>query len=321
MNKLSNETKTSMGQRIVTAIILIAICLPCLLIGHWFFAILVFVASFFACHEFINAPKNKAYNLLLHVFVHLLTYSFIFWILVKNNLNQSQWNLNLWSFSNGFETLNASVIGIAFAFVVLFSMTLNHEKFNVSDATYLCTMMVFIGLAIQSILFLRYHPGLSYPKESFFDLRNSLLLIYVVLGTCLCDAGAYFAGVLFGKHKMNERISPKKTWEGFVGGVVVSALLSFTFAFVMAKINYPLLPILDINHVYNIVIISLIIPLTSNIGDFIFSSIKRNYGIKDFGTVLKGHGGVLDRLDSVLVTSLIVVIVIIFMEHGWSFLA
>ena len=120
---------------------------------------------------------------------------------------------------------------------------------------------------------------------------------------------------------MNERISPKKTWEGFAGGVVVSALLSFTFAFVMAKINYPLLPILDINHVYNIVIISLIIPLTSNIGDFIFSSIKRNYGIKDFGTVLKGHGGVLDRLDSILVTSLIVAIVIIFMEHGWSFLA
>ena len=67
MNKLSNETKTSMGQRIVTAIILIAICLPCLLIGHWFFAILVFVASFFACHEFINAPKNKAYNLFLHL--------------------------------------------------------------------------------------------------------------------------------------------------------------------------------------------------------------------------------------------------------------
>ena len=78
--------------------------------------------------------------------------------------------------------------------------------------------------------------------------------------------------------------------------------------------------IFDYEHWYNILIVSLIMPLTANLGDFIFSSIKRNYQVKDFGTLLKGHGGVLDRIDSLLVTSLVVTIIVIFMGHGWSFL-
>ena len=321
MNKLNNDTKKSMGERIITALILVLICAPCLFLGSWFFAALALVASFFACHEFINAPKNKSYNLLLHIFIHILTYSFIFWVFLKNNLNAYGWSIGEWSFAQGFNKLDISVIGIAFAFIVLFFLTLNHEKFNISDATYLCTMMLFIGLAIQSILFLRYYPSYKYENETLFDLKNSTLLIYVVLGTFLSDAGAYFCGLLFGRNKMNTRISPKKTWEGFFGGMLVSAVLSFLFAFILAKTGYPLLPFLDIDHFYYIIILSIIMPVTANVGDFIFSSIKRNYNIKDFGTILKGHGGVLDRIDSLLVTSLIVTIVIIFMGNEWSFLA
>jgi len=321
MNKLSNDTKKSMTDRIVTALILVIVCVPCLLLGHWFFAVLIFVAAFFATHEFINAPKNKSYSLFLHIFIHIVTYSFIFWILIKNNLATYGWDMAKWTFNSSFSNISVSVIGIAVAFLVLFFLTLNTRGFNISDATYLCTMMVFIGLAVQSILFLRFHPAWSFGIETeFFDYRNSTLLIYVILGTFLSDAGAYFFGILFGKHKMNEKISPKKTWEGFIGGVVVSTVLSFVFAFVLAKTGNPILEILNIEHWYNILILSLVMPLTANVGDFIFSSIKRNYGIKDFGTLLKGHGGILDRIDSLLVTSLVVAIIIIFMEHGWNFL-
>lgn len=321
MNKLSNDTKKSMWQRIVTSIVLVVICAPCILFGNWFFASLSLIISFLACHEFINAPKNKAYNLFLHIFVHIMTYSFIYWSLIKTNLNVYGWDIANWSFTVGFSKIDVSIIAIAVSFLVLFFLTLNHEKFNVSDATYLCTMMVFIGLAIQSMLFLRFVPGMKYGDGGIFDIRNSLLLIYVILGTFLSDIGAYFFGLLFGRNKMNTRISPKKTWEGFVGGVITSALLSFLFAFILAKHKYPLLPILDSEHFYNIIILSLIMPLTANLGDFIFSSIKRNYGIKDYGTILKGHGGVLDRVDSLLVTSLVVTIFIIFMGNDWSFLA
>lgn len=321
MNKLSEDTKKSMGERIITAVVLIVIGAPCVLFGNWFFASLSLVASFFACHEFINAPKNKSYNLFLHIFMHILTYSFIYWIFIKNNLNAYGWKIENWSFAQGFSTVNMSIIGIAVGFLTLFFMTLNQEKFNVSDATYLCTMMVFIGLSIQSVLFLRFFPSYKYSNETLLDIKNSTLLIYVILGTFLSDAGAYFFGILFGRNKMNARISPKKTWEGFVGGVFTSAVLSFLFAFILAKNGYPMLPFLDVDHFYYIIILSLVMPLTANLGDFIFSSIKRNYGIKDFGTILKGHGGVLDRIDSLLVTSLIVAIIIIFMGNEWSLLA
>ena len=323
MNKLSTDAKKSMNDRIVTALILVLVCAPCLFIGGWFFAILVFAATFFACHEFINATKNKSYSLFLHVFVHVVTYSFIFWTLIKNNLIDFGWEIEHWSFVNAFnanKSINVSVIGIAVGFLVLFFLTLNHEKFNVSDATYLCTMMVFMGLAIQSFLYLRFRPACG-VEPGFFDVENSTLLVYVILGTFLSDAGAYFFGILFGKNKMNERISPKKTWEGFVGGVITSTVLSFLFAFLLAYYKHPILKdIFDYEHWYNILIVSLIMPLTANLGDFIFSSIKRNYQVKDFGTLLKGHGGVLDRIDSLLVTSLVVTIIIIFMGHRLSFL-
>ncbi|MCH5171240.1 MAG: phosphatidate cytidylyltransferase [Erysipelotrichales bacterium] len=323
MNKLSDDSKKSMVQRIITSVVLLVLCVPCLLFGNWFFASLSFVASFFACHEFINAPKNKSYNIFLHVFIHIMTYSFIYWVFIKTNLNTYGWDITQWSFATGFSTLNISIIGIAVGFLTLFFMTLNHNKFNISDATYLCTMMVFIGISIQSALFLRFYPAhLHGMNHGVLDISNSTLFIYVVIGSFLSDIGAYFFGILFGRNKMNARISPKKTWEGFIGGVLVSAIISFAFAFILAKADKPLLKgILDVEHFYNIIILSLAMPITANLGDFIFSSIKRNYGIKDFGTILKGHGGVLDRLDSLFVTSLIVSIIIIFMGNNWSLLA
>lgn len=321
MNKLSKDTKKSMMDRIVTSLILVLVCVPCLLFGNWFFIALVFVVAFFACHEFINAPKNKSYSLLLHTFLYVLTLSFIYWVFIKNNLSLNGWNMGNWGFNTSFSTLSVSVIGIAVGFLCLFSLTLNRSGFNISDATYLCTMSIFIGLAIQSFMFLRFHPSYAFARStSFFDIENATLFIFVVIGTFLSDIGAYFCGVLFGRHKMNEKISPKKTWEGFVGGVMLSASLSFVFAFLLAKNNIPILPIFDIDHWYNILIVSIIMPFTANIGDFIFSSIKRNYNIKDFGTLLKGHGGILDRIDSLLVTSLVTSILIVFMEHGWDFL-
>ena len=116
--------------------------------------------------------------------------------------------------------------------------------------------------------------------------------------------GAYFTGMLFGKHKMNERISPKKTWEGFFGGVILTSIFLCAWAFILAAIdngNHAILKgLLDLEHWYHIIILSTLIPLVSVLGDLVFSSIKRYYGIKDFSNVLPGHGGILDRMDSIV---------------------
>jgi phosphatidate cytidylyltransferase len=140
------------------------------------------------------------------------------------------------------------------------------------------------------------------------------LFIYVVLGVIFNDMGAYFIGMLFGKHKMNERISPKKTWEGFIGGVVISIIVSTVFALICALVEKPILPVFDVEHLYYVIIVSILIPLISDVGDFVFSSVKRTFGVKDFSNLLPGHGGVLDRIDSLIFASALVSCLIIFIN-------
>ena len=147
-------------------------------------------------------------------------------------------------------------------------------------------------------------------------MASCCLFFYMIIGSFGSDIGAYLIGILFGKHKMNPRISPNKTWEGFFGGVAMSFVLSFAFAMILSACNVPILKgILDYEHWYWILLISIAMPIVSVIGDFIFSTIKRYYGIKDFSKVLPGHGGILDRIDSVLVTSLLVTILVITINY------
>ena len=113
---------------------------------------------------------------------------------------------------------------------------------------------------------------------------------------------------------MNERISPKKTWEGFIGGVVFSIIVSTVFALICALAGKPILPIFDVSRLYFVIVISILIPLISDVGDFVFSSVKRTFGVKDFSNLLPGHGGILDRIDSLIFASALVSCLIIFIN-------
>lgn len=338
-NKLSEDTKKSMLTRTITAIVLALLAVPAIIFGRWCFLIFVIVALAIIIHEFVNAPKNKKYGLFIHGFMYLMTFSFVFWVMVKNNLvnvKSVDWIKN-WSFDQGFWTsietengtitsagIRVSTIGVVLSAFVLFLMSILYKTFDINDVTYLFSMSVLIGISIQAVLFLRYFPLKAFEDFNgayFYNkYTTSLLLFYVIIGTFVTDAGAYFIGVLFGKTKMNERISPKKTWEGFVGGVVLSFIISFSFALVCDSLGTPILPFLTKNEWYWILVISLLMPFIANLGDFIFSALKRHFNIKDYGTLLKGHGGVLDRVDSLLCVSLVVAIFIIFLNNGWDFL-
>ena len=150
----------------------------------------------------------------------------------------------------------------------------------------------------------------------FLRLGSWPLLISVFMIVWLADACAYFAGRLFGKNRMAPAISPKKTWEGFIGGVVFSCLLTFGIAMLLTYYNCPLFNKISLDKWYLILIISLVIPFVGTLGDLFFSSVKRHFNIKDFGVLLKSHGGVLDRMDSILfaciVGTLIVALINIF---------
>ena len=127
----------------------------------------------------------------------------------------------------------------------------------------------------------------DYP-ESHFD--PTLILIMFIL-TWTFDTFAYLFGIPFGKHKIMPSISPKKSWEGFAGG--------FVFTLFAAFITYQILDQLDLK---KLIIISIVLPFTATIGDFIESYYKRKAGVKDSGNFIPGHGGMLDRMDAFLIT-------------------
>jgi phosphatidate cytidylyltransferase len=116
----------------------------------------------------------------------------------------------------------------------------------------------------------------------------------------MSDIGGYFAGVNFGKHKLLERISPKKSWEGVAGGFVLCIISSIILSNFVTKLDLT-----------EWIILGIIICISSVIGDLIESMIKRTANVKDSGTILPGHGGILDRFDSALLVIPIVYIYII----------
>lgn len=126
--------------------------------------------------------------------------------------------------------------------------------------------------------------------------NGEYMILFPFLAAWMTDTGAYFIGSFFGRHKLCEKISPKKTVEGAVGGIVTCAISLFVFAKIMEvnfamQVNYPIL-----------LIGALVLSVLSQIGDLSFSIIKREYNIKDYGNLMPGHGGVLDRFDSTVFT-------------------
>ena len=125
---------------------------------------------------------------------------------------------------------------------------------------------------------------------------NKFILGYIVINAMVTDVFALFAGKLFGKHKLNERISPKKTIEGSIGGWLCGGVISFIYIYCLGFCGMePSIFIIG----------SIILPLVGEVGDLTFSLIKRYYGVKDYSNLIPGHGGLLDRIDSTLFTLLI----------------
>ena len=127
----------------------------------------------------------------------------------------------------------------------------------------------------------------DYPNSPFDP--SHILFMFVLTWTF--DTFAYLFGVRFGKTKIMPSVSPKKSWEGFVGG--------FIFTIISAYLTVSYFPSIELNHA---IVISLFLPFTATLGDFIESHYKRQAGVKDSGNFIPGHGGMLDRMDAFMIT-------------------
>lgn len=148
--------------------------------------------------------------------------------------------------------------------------------------------------SVMGILSFQLIMGVCWLSMQLF-MNQPQYLWTLCFATYGSDTGAYFSGRFFGKHKLIERISPKKTWEGFFGGWLLGFVLSFGVSMLYSSSLNPWLNLA----------VCVLAPVFAELGDLCFSSFKRAYGIKDFSSILPGHGGVLDRVDSLLANILL----------------
>ncbi len=178
---------------------------------------------------------------------------------------------------------------MGFMILLMFIYVFSYPKYKADQV-----MAVFFGVFYVAVM-------LSYVYQIRM-LENGLYLAFLVFFCSWgCDTCAYCVGMLIGKHKMSPKLSPKKSIEGAVGGVLGSALLTALYCFIFRG---PMA--LTGAEIGILALIAAIAGLISMVGDLTASAIKRNYDIKDYGHLIPGHGGILDRFDSMIITAPII---------------
>lgn len=256
-----------MKTRIITAIVLLIVILPCLIIGNIPFQILIGLIMAGMTYEMLSICDRPKASLYLYPVIGVFLFYNLFFV----------------------DSLMIPVEPIAIYLIVLLGFSMFDQNMSFLRVCYYFTVAVLIALGLHMIYQLRMSYGFEYI----------LVLAFATLGT---DTGAYFAGRFFGKHKLNPRLSPKKTIEGSIGGIILGVVLSVAYG-AYIHINIPL-PVF--------IMMCFILTITGQIGDLTFSSMKRTFEVKDFSQLLPGHGGLLDRFDSLLFNAMVLGILINF---------
>ena len=266
-----------MGKRIMVAVIFVPLIILMLFFApSWVLPVVVSGLAMIALHEVLWSTgfvKNPKISGLAIVLAGLIP----FWVFVGERMLPALVTLFLY-------------VVLLFAVAMKSHYTVTMEKMGGSFF-----LSIVIPYFLSTFIRIREMP----------DWRYYILLPFVV--AWLSDAFALFAGMAFGKHKLAPELSPKKTVEGAVGGVAGSVAATLIYGFVMsacfgaAAVRYGLL-----------ILYALLGAVVAQFGDLAFSYIKRQYDIKDYGTIFPGHGGVLDRFDSVIFCAPLLEILIVY---------
>jgi len=190
------------------------------------------------------------------------------------------------------------VILTFFILIILMMLVLFYGEINVFDAAVTLFGFFYVGFMFSNVSLVR-----------AFDDIGQMAVWLIFICAFASDTGAYFVGINFGKHKMTPVLSPKKSIEGAIGGIVSAAVVSAVFVY-----SYNLLCDTNINIII-VTIIGAVGSVFAQMGDLAASSIKRYVNIKDYGSIMPGHGGVMDRFDSVIFTAPAIYILINLTNH------
>jgi phosphatidate cytidylyltransferase len=261
-------------QRLLVTVVLLPLGLFALFSGELYFGILILVILLFATWEFANLYKTGGFEPAV-------------FILLIGTLLLSLMRLVAKDFSWDQPILGALIL-LAMAF-----HTLNFERGR--DKAALDLAVTLGGLAYVAFLGSYFVAIRSLPGGAWW-------MLVVFTSVWWADTGGYFIGRAFGKHKMAPRLSPKKSWEGYFGGIVLSLGGSLLLLQVYTWLDLPVDPGITPQRV---LLLAAFLSVFPTIGDFGISMLKRQFAVKDSGTILPGHGGMLDRIDSWLWAAII----------------
>ncbi len=276
-----------MKVRIISALVAIVLLFAVLLCPHTFvLALAIAAAAAIAVWELLYATHRITHKWVvavcmafaaIEVLAVYVAQCLMSGVYITDAMLSSQWPLPI-SFYIPLVPL------VLFALGMMLYTVYSYEKSDANTPSYAFCMTTYATLGFASIAALR-------------QLHPSVGITYVLLTMVIpwmSDTGAYFVGTFFGKHKMAPVISPKKSWEGFFGGWVVSIGSSALYAVICnAFLSTDVSPL-------TFAIVALVLAPLSVCGDLFASVIKRQSGIKDYGNIMPGHGGVMDRFDSVV---------------------
>lgn len=250
--------------RIISAAVFVPLFLGLLIAGAWFYALAVLIILVVSTLEYISVLRRANY----HVYDALLLGSVILCLAAQ------------------VFGLMPVALGPGLAGLLILAATSMVAGYGRGDSH----PVVDFGLSIGGVVYIGW---LGAHLIAIRQLPNGVYwALMAVVATGFCDVGAFFVGRAWGHHKMAPVVSPNKTWEGYWGGVLTAVLVG---ALIAAAAQVPIIRI-----EYG-ALIGLVTGITSPIGDLAMSVIKRSMGVKDFSHILPGHGGMLDRIDSLLV--------------------
>ena len=264
-----------MKNRVIGAILILAIFIPFLVKGDIYFTGLALVLGLLGFKELYDIRyKNKKIPLLLELLSFLCV-----GFLIVNNYQSKELMLIL-----DYRVLSLFMLTFLAPIVIINDF----DKYNLEDALYLLGTAIFLGLSFNLIVLVRNY--------------SLLYIIYFFIITTMTDVFTLFTGKLIGRHKLSPKISPNKTIEGSLGGTIMGVFIASIYY--LTAINP------DIN-IITLISITAILSVVGQIGDLVCSAIKRVYGKKDFSNLIPGHGGILDRFDSII---FVIITAILFMN-------
>lgn len=257
-----------MRQRIISAVIALLICIPIIIYGQMPFYIGAALIGLIGFIEMLSLKSKK--RDIPYLMKILGVISFILIMLGDLNIFGS---LNIIDYER--------ITTILFLLLIPIVFYNKSKKYDINDALYLLGSVFFLGIGFRELISVRI-LGLNY-------------LLFLISITIFTDTFAYLTGMLIGKHKLSPTVSPNKSLEGLIGGLLFSTFICSTIFITIFDYT---------DSILLFVMVVFILSLIGQIGDLVFSAIKRNYNIKDFGNIMPGHGGILDRLDSIIFVAL-----------------